>query len=50
MTGLLFVLFFAAGVLFALAAIDIGGRINLMAAGLCLMAVAFMLPPADALF
>jgi hypothetical protein len=50
MTALQFVLLLIAAVLFGLAAAGVGGRINLVAAGLCLMAVAFLLPLGAALF
>lgn len=50
MTGLLFVLFLVAAVLFGLATFGVGGRFGLVPAGLCLMAVAFLVPHADALF
>jgi hypothetical protein len=50
MTALQFVLLLVAAVLFGLAAFGVGARVNLVAAGLCLMAVAFLAPLADALF
>jgi len=49
-TALQFVLLLIAAVLFGLAAAGVGGRINLVAAGLCLVAVALLLPSANALF
>jgi hypothetical protein len=51
MTALQFVLLLIAAVLFGLAAAGVGSpKFNLMAAGLCLMAVAFLLPLGAALF
>ena len=45
---LVFLLLLVAAVLFALAAFGVGGRINLVAAGLCLLALALAVPHFDA--
>lgn len=50
MTAAIFVLLLVAAILFGLSAVGVGSRVGLLDAGLCLMAVALILPSANALF